>query len=452
MSNPDNLIRPPVLNLPENRAERQEVVMSVELRNAISGIVSQALRTEGIQIFNSVLNQNSNEFSGVDQTINREHSASIGDLDKIPDIVRSLREFSGNNAEFVSWKKSVERILKIYEPIRGTAKYYGIISVIRNKIVGQADNVLESYNIPLNWDCISRCLVTHYADKRDVSSLEFQLTSLVQGRQTIQEFYQEVYACLSLILNKLSSLEMGNEALNILTKTYREKALDTFVRGLNGDMPRLLAVKEPRDLPQALALCQKLENQTFRSNYAHNTRSGARRYPIPPQLPPKNNTFSNRPATSYPKQNFVSTRTPYRFEQYYPTFQPRNTFPQFNSYQNDQQPPPRPLAPKPSQRPEPMEVDESIRTRNLNYMNRPRAMHQFQGKRPTQPSFQARPPPKVQRNFHTFSEEGNYELAIAEEDKNHNETLQDYASNCLEYQEVDTEKSEDNFVDIHFLD
>ena len=105
MSNPNNLIRPPVLNQPEIRPERQEVVMSVELRNAIASIVTQTLRTEGAQIFNSIINPNSNEFSGVDQAINQEHRANIGDLDKIPDIVKSLREFSGNNLEFMSWKK-----------------------------------------------------------------------------------------------------------------------------------------------------------------------------------------------------------------------------------------------------------------------------------------------------------------------------------------------------------
>lgn len=43
-------------------------------------------------------------------------------------------------------KKSVDRILHIYEPLRGTPKYYGKLSVIRNKITGNADVALESYN------------------------------------------------------------------------------------------------------------------------------------------------------------------------------------------------------------------------------------------------------------------------------------------------------------------
>lgn len=457
MSNPNNLLRPPILNPdpPNNNAaspanQQRETIMSVELRNAIASIVTQTLRTEGVQIINSIINPNLNEFNGVDQVINREHRADLGDLDKIPDIVRSLREFSGNNIEFTSWKKSVERILQLYEPLQGTAKYYGIISVIRNKIIGQADKILESYNTPLNWNCIIRCLTTHYADKRDVTSLEYQMASLVQGKLTIEAFYQEVYTCLSLILNKLSSLEMSNEALNVLTKTYRDKALDTFVRGLNGDLPRLLAIKEPNDLPQALSLCQKLNNQTFRTNYAHNVNPNSRKQNNnPPELPPRFNTQRNRQMTFYPglayqpQANFSNTRN------FSPFFNQRNFPHQIRPFQLNQQQPQRPLGPKPQPRPEPMDVDESIRTRNVNYINRPRPAHQFQGKRPMQPSFQMRAPEKMQRNFHIETEQ--YAADIAQNNDMYDETIQEYASNIREYQAKHSDQAED-CTDIHFLD
>lgn len=54
----------------------------------------------------------------------------------------------------------------------------------------------------------------------------------------------------------------------MMTKLYRDKALDTFIRELRGDLPRLLGMKKPEDLPQALHLCLKIESQTYRSNYA----------------------------------------------------------------------------------------------------------------------------------------------------------------------------------------
>ena len=90
------------------------------------------------------------------------------------------------------------------------------------------------------------------------------MASIVQGNLPVQQFYQKVYAHLSLILNKISCLDVGEEDSRILTTAYRNKALDTFVRGLNGDLPILLGIKEPRDLPEALYLCEKLENQNLR--------------------------------------------------------------------------------------------------------------------------------------------------------------------------------------------
>ena len=65
-------------------------------------------------------------------------------------------------------------------------------------------------------------------------------------------------------------MNMSNEFLHMLTHSYRNEAFDTFIRRLNGDLPKLLGVKEPADLPQALHLCFKLENQNVRANNSGN--------------------------------------------------------------------------------------------------------------------------------------------------------------------------------------
>ena len=59
-----------------------------------------------------------------DQTIDERYLDNLTDMGKVPDVVRSLREANGNPSEFSSWKKSAEKILKIYEP-----------NVIRNKLI-----------------------------------------------------------------------------------------------------------------------------------------------------------------------------------------------------------------------------------------------------------------------------------------------------------------------------
>lgn len=425
MANPNNLIRPSVLETgpqpaPQARSSassENRPNVSAELAEFISDIVMRTINARGRQLFQEIASGNDQQ-QFLDQAIYPEFRQNITDLDKVPDVVKSLREFSGRQNEFSSWKKSIERVLNIYESSRGTPKYFGILNTIRNKITGNADIVLESYNTPLNWEAIAKCLTAHYADKRDLGTLEYQMTSLVQGQKTIQEFYQEVYSHLSLILNNVSCMNISVEAVKVLTDNYRNKALDTFIRGLSGDLPRLLGMKEPTDLPQALQLCLKLQNQNFRSQYAYNRHNSNQRQQLTP--PRQNRTEYNRnnyqqrfffPELAYLPQIQERPNIPqYQQNHYQPNHYQQNHY-QLNPYQqltNYQQPntprpfqqnyaPPRPTAPKPQPKPTPMEVDSSIRTNMINYANRPQ--YRQVDKRPPG-SIQGKPPYKVQRNYH----------------------------------------------------
>lgn len=459
---------------PPNDQPQQPGVATPALQNLISAMITQAMQREGRQLIYSIMNPNADQFAGIDQGINQDQMANIGEMDKLPDIVRSLREFSGQPGEFSSWRKSVERVLKIYEPLRGSPKYFGIINVIRNKIVGHADHILESYNTPLNWNNISRCLTLHYADKRDLGTLEYQMTSLVQGNKSVQEFYHSVYEHLSLILNKISAMEVSGEALNLLMHSYREKALDTFIRGLKGDLPRLLGIREPSDLPQALHLCMKLENQTFRQQYAAATNNNVRKMqpvppPIssfPPQIPPRGQMpiryQGNIPFNNYqPKLNPLQANYP-QYTQLRPNL-PQKPIQQSFYRPQVQQPFYHPQIPNNTkyQQPEPMDTS-TIKTNNVNYMNRPSAP-----KRPNNPPSQQIHPNKLQRNFHVNTspadptEEQQYEQTIQNEDQCHDQTLQEYVEHYpQDYSETFPQQDTDDpynqqsleFSDIHFLD
>lgn len=96
-----------------------------------------------------------------------------------------------NASEHNSWRKCVKRIEKLYEPHKGTRNYFGRCTGI--------------VQYPTKLESISRCLDLHYTDKRDLTTLEYHMTTLVQGNNTIQKFYQIVYTELSLITNKLAN-------------------------------------------------------------------------------------------------------------------------------------------------------------------------------------------------------------------------------------------------------
>lgn len=473
--NQNNILRPPILNLHNEHQDQDEGaaanapaglnhIQMLALRQDVVRMVSDALRVEGRQIIQAILNPN-DDADDVDQPI--DPNANLAEMDRVPDIVKSLKEFSGQPGEFSSWKKAVDRILKIYEHLRGTPRYYGMLSVIRNKIVGQADIALESYNTPLNWERIAKCLTLHYADKRDIGTLEYQMTTLVQGNNTIPDFYQIVFHHLSLILNKLCSSDMSQESLNNMTQAYRGKALDTFVRGLNGDLPRLLSIKEPADLPQALHLCLKLENVNFRTRHAMSSNSNVRNTQLPIPAPRRivssqslaqplsHSQFTPLPAprkifqpdhVSNPqrpfKNNLYGQMTyPIQYRENQPRYQQNNPYTQ----------PPKP-SPAPQPKSEPMDVDTSIRSKNINYMNKPQPQTQPPIKRPY--SQQVHQPQKNQRLFHTEeSYEDNtisneqYETEIASENS-HDQALVDYIDT---YDNPEYDQTE-HVDDIHFLD
>lgn len=459
MANPNNLIRPPVLNAADNSSalpSGSNRPVSADLQTYISEQIRSALR-ECIPELSQALRTYENRSDDSREHVQIDLGRPGTDDDKIPDVVKCIRDFSGQPGQFGSWKKSVDRVLQCYESIINTPKYYCIINAIRNKIIGEADIILESYNTPLIWSEICKCLVNHYADKRDLRTLEYQMGALNQGNKSVVEFYQQVYGHLSLLLEKISCMTSSRESICLFTSSYREKALDTFIRGLKGNLPTLLAISAPEDLPQALQLCLKLENQNSRSEQLN----------VPKTKPNNNdnykriNHYDNRQKMwqNAPIQNqalFYPQNVPLRHS-LYPNNNGYSSRPSFYRNNNNQgqyvyTPPPRPSAPKPPPRPEPMDVDTSMRSRNINYMNHPHANDRFVGRRPPPPM---NDPNKRQRNFHIEAgENARYEDEIQNSDENFDQTLDDYIDPC-KIDETTNDINEEQYhdhADIYFLD
>lgn len=98
---------------------------------------------------------------------------------KIPDFVRDVKPFSGNLTELVDWLADVASIFRTYRDKHATADQINSIErVIRRKISGEAADILNANNITSRWISIKRTLVLYYRDKRDVQTLDFELTSI----------------------------------------------------------------------------------------------------------------------------------------------------------------------------------------------------------------------------------------------------------------------------------
>ena len=165
--------------------------------------------------------------------------------------------------------------------------------------------------------------------------------------------------------------------------------MDIFIRGLKGDLPGLLAMKESSDLPKGLRLGLKLENHDFRASKADNRKFLSvpnRNQPIfyseLAHIPPP--PWPQQITRQFQKHNNLRIALLSKSGS-------RSQIQSHTSYT-----PPKPFIPKPQPRPEPIEIDQSMRFRNIKHMNRP-ANNRLHIKQPSPPYQEVR---KQSRNFH----------------------------------------------------
>lgn len=192
-----------------------------------------------LDALNEAAASTSNRVNAVDEEVTQAPTTldDIKEISRLPDCVKELQIFDGNPVQYVSWVHSVESILSDFSVVRDKPLYRAILQHIRQKVRGAADSALISYNIfDSNWSKIKECLSLHYADKRDIRTLEHQLHRLNQRGMKVDEFYAKVNHQFSLILNKIKTESYSEETVRVLIETYRNRALDVFIRGLSGDM------------------------------------------------------------------------------------------------------------------------------------------------------------------------------------------------------------------------
>lgn len=287
------------------------------------------------------------------------------ELGKLPDFIRDLQVFDGQPTELLAWLTDVEGIFSMYRDAGATEAQLVLIErSIRRKIKGEAADVLNANNILHDWNLTKSTLLLYYRDKRDIKTLDFELTSIKKSNsESLGSYYSRVNELLSSIIAQIQTEEKYFLHATSHIDYFREKAIDAFIRGLEKPLCHLLKTFNPKTLNQAYQFCLDYFNMDARSAPFRNEHAShipkPREFEVvrnPPRPPPR------RPPPMPAPRNAGNLYQP-------PTPFPRNIG---NNYQTPSfQPPPRPWGPKPQPKPEPMEVDHSIRTRNVNYGNRP---------------------------------------------------------------------------------
>lgn len=355
---------------------------------------------------------------------------NANELKEVFQLEKAIPVFSGNPGELSQFLNITENFVYRYTPRSANDRIksnqlHTLCTIIRNKIQGEANRALVNNFVSLNFNCIKRTLITYFGEKRDLTTLGHQLMNCCQSNRTLEEFYDDINRFMSHIANiiRTNTNYSNPAAAKAMIDHYNEQALDSFIRGLDGDTGKFVKCYKPLSLASAYAYCVEIQNMDYRrvnvrkTHENHNNPRNAiplkplpripvkpqpkinqsffspqsytpRFYPsfqnfqqIPPMIPPRYpdyQSFYNKPQfqTQYQPQ---FQRPPFQQQQQMnqfnnrpfppkPTFQPNPTQPKF--VLNQQQRPQfnrNPFQPKP----EPMEIDPSIRTNQVNYQNRP---------------------------------------------------------------------------------
>jgi len=103
------------------------------------------------------------------------------------EIIKSVREYKGDEDKYVSWRESAEIAMGQYA--RGSERFFAALSIFRIKITGMANDALTHNGTVLNFDAIMARLDFVFSDKRPIHIIEQELSVLSQGKLSIMDYY-----------------------------------------------------------------------------------------------------------------------------------------------------------------------------------------------------------------------------------------------------------------------
>ena len=226
---------------------------------------------------------------------------------KIPDAIKYLPSFSGNKCSLYDFLNNVDEILDIVKDAEGSPYYNAWLRAIRNKIVDQANDVLNTYGTSLSWAEIRCNLISHYSDKRSETSLIMDLHSLRQN-ESLETFYSQVIDILTHLTN-LSSIHDKNcpEIRKAKSELYNKLCLNVFLAGLRDPIGQVVRSRNPTNIKEAFDFCLREQN----IYYTRNQLYGNSKFSKPFQNTPKNNYVKNMsPQQRNSSETYHNNQTP----------------------------------------------------------------------------------------------------------------------------------------------
>lgn len=285
-------------------------------------------------------------------------------LSKIPDPLKNLPEYSGDEKTLFFWIDKVDRMLTSFEPIRHTSIYPLYLDTIRSKVTGEAHERLIEEGVNNTWRDIKTILIRHFADNRDMETI-IQSIPFLKQEEDLDKFYTKVVALDANIAQKIRLDREYHGHENAVISFAKKLTKTAFVDGLKiGRTEGLInspslhdAYKEAKMIESSRerrAVMRQIGSSTNSSKDKKLQQNQSR-----PQKPQYMRQNVNEAGVAFPKQ-----QPPY-YPNYHAQTQWRDRQPapqSFNRQQNIPQVQNNQAAVR-NNAPIPMEVDPSMRSR-----------------------------------------------------------------------------------------
>ena len=231
---------------------------------------------------------------------------------RTPDPIKNLPNFSGNRKETLAWLEDTENTLKLFEMYQGTPMYQQIIRAAKNKIIGEAKEILIAAGNPNDWVSIKEILMNSYGDRRDLTSHIQSLFYVRQGKKNLTEYYNKVKSIDTAIKSTAAAMDDYKQSTKAINCLISLMSLTRFIDGLDDQISMHVRSYGPKSLEEAYTITMQYSNAAYRQKLDRPSTSSTI-YPQPENHSknPKfnsnhngnRNSFANQVATNQSKQS-----------------------------------------------------------------------------------------------------------------------------------------------------
>lgn len=183
----------------------------------------------------------------------------------VPDLIKNLPIFTGNPKQVNHWLTCADCVIRQYDHLIGTDVYELWLMEVRNKIVGEAGDLLASSGTPLEWDKIKTQLKIIYGDKRELSTLLQRLFSLKQSKTPVRNFYTAIRDCYTGISTHIQ-MDTQWRHPDELIKFVEKLCLEKFIDGLDEPYSSHVGLNQSTNLASAYQHANDKANKITRRN------------------------------------------------------------------------------------------------------------------------------------------------------------------------------------------